>query len=122
MSGELLNSLTGLLPNVQWQMGRVTFSGGTPSLSALSGSPLSDQTQVSIADDGTGLVTISVANFGDATQTVLGYGTSNQQDTLIATSLGSWSGTTVSVPFNIATAGTLTDANFNYLIVGFPTT
>ena len=122
MSNELLNSLTGLLPNLQYAAGRVTFSGGTPSLAAKSGNPLSDQLQVTITDDATGKVTISVANFGDPSQTVVGMGTAEVQDTVLATSVGSWSGNTASVAYNITTAGTLADVDFNYLIVGFPTT
>ncbi len=122
MAGELLNSLTELLPGLQYQIGRVTFSGGTPSLTSLSGSPLSDQAQVTISDDATGKVTISIYNFGMGTEVVIGQGTAEVQDTLISTSVGSYSGTTASVAFNITTAGTLADVNFNYVIVGFPTT
>jgi hypothetical protein len=118
---ELLNSLTRLMPRLGYVLGRVTYSGGTPSITS-SGNALSDQTQVTVADTATGIATISVANFGDGFDTVLGFGTATVQDTLVATSVGTFSGTTASVIFNVTTAGTLADANFNFLIVGFPTT
>lgn len=59
---EVLNSLATILPNLGCVIGRVTFSGGTPSLSALTGEAISDQAQVSVTDTATGVTTITVQN------------------------------------------------------------
>ena len=122
MAGELLNSLTELLPQVQCAFGRVTYSNGTPSLASQSGSPISDQAQLSVTDTNTGVATIVINNFGDSGQTVLGFGTSDQQNVFVSTSIGSWSNGQASVIFNITRGGgDPVDANFKYLIVAYPT-
>lgn len=113
---DLANSFTGFYPSALYVTGRVTFSAGTPSLASLSGNTLADQPQVSIADNGTGLVTITVQNFIGQASVCMGRGAGEVQDTVVATSLGSYSGNAASVPFNVATGGTLADTNFNFEI------
>lgn len=97
-------------------MGRVTFSAGTPSLAALSGN-VNLEADVTIADDGTGLVTITVNPFLGPQGVAVGFGTSNTRSRMVSAAAGTYTGNSLAMQFAVdADDGTDTDGNFNFQI------
>ena len=120
---ELLNSLTRLLPNTQCVIGTVAFDGGTPSLTQLSGVAESDQAQVSIVDDATGVVTISVTNFRGPSGYLIGgsLGTTTIS-TFVSCTTQSYTANTDTANFTFKVendASTATDAGFNFFLLAY---
>ena len=116
---EILNSLTTILPNIGEITGRISFTGGTPSLGSLTGEAISDQAQVTIADTATGVTAITVQNALASAQVMVVTGVVPTTPGMIwAASVGTYSGNagTVSITILKDTRDVATDDNYTFTI------
>lgn len=116
---ELLNSLTSILPNVGCVLGTVSVSGGTPTLSQLSGTGF-EQSAVSITDNGTGDFTISVANFRGPQGYLVGLATGTTISNMVSCTAQSYTASTDTANFTFKVeddGSTAQDNGFNFILL-----
>lgn len=114
------NSFTLFYPIAGYVAGKVTVSGGTPSLGSLTGTNAIQRALVTIADNGTGDFTISVQDFYGQRGIVLGGGNGKVLGTIVNPQDGSYSGNTASVRFLISDAAAgASDTDFNFWMLAF---
>lgn len=119
---EALNAFQRVIGFQQAVFGTVALSGSTASLSQLSGEALSDQTQVTIADDGTGDFTLSVTNFRGANGYLMALATATTISVFVSCVSQSYTANTdtANFQFNVENdASTATDAGFNFMLLAF---
>ncbi len=115
------NSLTSILPVTGWISGLVTSSGSAYTVSSLTGSNAIDRSQVSVTDGGTGLPSIVVTNFKGPQGVCLSSGNAIKSGVILASSLGTYSGNTVTVTFSTTSGDlyTLADETFLFTLTAF---
>ena len=119
---ELLNSLAKIYPTLQVVIGTVAVTGGTPSLSQLSGEADFDQTQVSIADNGTGDFTITVSNFRGQQGYLAGLATGTTISNMVSCTAQSYTAGTDDANFTFKVeddASAAADNGFNFILAAF---
>lgn len=115
------NSLTRAMPGLGIVIGRIAFSGGsTPALSNLSGLADTDTNQVTVVDNGTGDVSVVVANFKGNAGYAVGFGRATLVTGIVAGVAASYSGDTLTVRFKVFDAVTVAvDDDFDFLILAY---
>lgn len=119
---DALNNPAAIFAQAQVVFGTVINTGGTPSLSQLSGSALSDQTQVSIADNGTGNYTISVTNFRGWNSYLIGLATATTISNMVSCTAQTYTADTNTANFTFAVeddGSTAQDNGFNFMLLAF---
>ena len=112
----LRNSLTNYMPTACVVTGTVTYSGATPSLTALSGSD-QDQACVTIAAVSTGVATITVTGFRGSNGSLKGFATGTTISNMVSCTAGTYTtGTnTANFTFKVEDDGsTAVDNGYNF--------
>lgn len=114
------NSVTLLYPQAGYVAGKVTVSGGTPTLGSLTGTNAIQRGLVTITDNAAGDFTISVQDFFGPRGIALGFGNGKTLGTIVNPQDFTYSGNTCSVRFLVSTdAAGASDTDFNFMIVAF---
>ena len=119
---EALNSLARLTAFTHAVFGTVLYTSTTPSLSQLSLSSLSDQMQVSIVADATGVATISVQNFRGPNGYLIGIATGTTISNMVSCTAQSYTTGTSTANFTFKVeddASTAVDQGYNFILVAF---
>lgn len=116
------NSFSLFYPNAGFVAGKVTVSGGTPTLGSLTSGTSSSVPYglVTIADNGVGDFTISVKDFKGPRGIALGFGSGKTIGTIVNPQDYSYSSNTLSIQFLVAdAAASASDTDFNFAIWAF---
>jgi hypothetical protein len=119
---DLLNATVRVTPETLLVFGTLEVSGGSPSLTQLSGFAESDQAQVSVADNGTGDFTISVTNFRGPQSYLIGLATGTTISNMVSCTAQTYTADTDTANFTFKVeddGSTAADNGFNFILVAF---
>lgn len=114
-----INNLKRYIPVTALVVGKVA-NDGTATISSVSGPEPIDRSQVSVARDGAGDVTLTIKNFKGPRGLAYGFGNAKTAEIMINPQDGTYTGNTLEMQFLCEDdAGSAADTDFNFMIWAF---